>query len=413
MAIATTRPGQGSETGRQPGITRDTILRFPLIRRIKCTKVLGVVCLMLVAGLLLFGLWPFHSPTNQVAWLREGNGVAFGRHGTLLSSGAFKAEALHSACSLEIWLEPRHTWGGGSLFVFYVPGKPQQLSLRQYESDLSLQIDTVSGPLPPRINALNVPDVFRQGKQMFVTVTSNGEQTSIYIDGSLARPATQFPLSSQDFEGELIVANAPVDSDSWSGLIRGLAFYRQELTPGQVQQHYSTWTTKGRPGISQSEHPLALYPFDEKTGNVIHSQVAQGPDLFIPRKFKVVDKVFLRSILKSFEPDWGYCQDVLINIGGFIPFGFIVCAYLSLLGRSKKPGFTTILFGFAISLLIESLQYFLPTRYSDITDITTNTLGTCVGVWIYRMPFWRTLLAGIWARLSLRLVASEAPTRSS
>ncbi len=415
MPIATTRPGHRNQSDPQPGITSSTILRFPLIGNIKCTKVLGVVCLLLVAGLLYFGLSPFHSPENQVHWPSEGNGLAFGWYGTLLSSGTFKAEKIpaHSPCSFEIWFEPWNTWGGGALFVFYVPGKPQQLSLRQYESDLSLQIDTVSGPWPPRINGLEVPKVFRQGKAMFVTVTSNGEQTSIYIDGALARPAAPFPLSRRDFEGDLIVANSPMESNTWSGLIRGLAFYDQELTPGEVHQHYSTWTTKGRPDISQSEHPLALYLFDERRGSIIHSQVAPGPDLFMPRKFMVVDKIFLRSILKGFEPDWGYCKDVLINIGGFIPFGFLVCAYLSLAGRIKKPGFATIVLGFAISLLIESLQYFLPTRYSDITDITTNTLGTCLGVWIYGMRFWRTILSKGWARWADRFVVSEAQTQSS
>ncbi|MFR6766130.1 VanZ family protein, partial [Streptococcus pneumoniae] len=41
--------------------------------------------------------------------------------------------------------------------------------------------------------------------------------------------------------------------------------------------------------------------------------------------------------------------------------------------------------GFLISLLFECLQYILAIGITDITDLTLNTLGVCVGLLIYQI----------------------------
>ncbi len=104
-------------------------------------KLLLLVCILVLAGMLVLGLWPFHSPRNQVTWLSGGNGLQIGRHGVILSSGRFRAtdNSPNSPCSLEIWFEPARTWDSGSLLSFYAPERRRQFSLLQSMTDLSLQ----------------------------------------------------------------------------------------------------------------------------------------------------------------------------------------------------------------------------------------------------------------------------------
>lgn len=346
------------------------------------------------------GLWPFHSPWNQVTWSADGNGLRFGLHGTVLSSGKFKAAnaPADAPCSFEIWFEPGLTSASGTLFAFYAPGNPRLFSLNQAFSDLALRSYIRKGRYRTLTTRLYVENIFHRGTPLFVTVTSKEGHTSVYDDGALVRTGPLFPLSSQDFNGELVIANFPRVGNSWTGVLRGLAFYDQALSPAQVLYHYETWAEKGRPDVSEKERAVALYLFDERAGRFIHNQVTSGPALSIPDRYLVLDQVLLRPFWEaSHLSSSGYWDDVLVNIAGFVPFGFLFCAYLSLARRFKWPALVAILLGFMVSLTIESFQVFLPTRDSDTTDVITNTLGTCFGVWLYRLNFWRALITRIWA----------------
>jgi hypothetical protein len=361
-------------------------------------KLLGVACGVVLAGMLVAGLWPFHSPRNQVTWVRGGNGLHFGRRGTILSSTEFEPPDVpaDAPCSLEIWFEPARPWSSGTLFSFYAPRASRQFSLCQSNGYLALRSDTRKRRYRTLTTTLDVEELFGQRMPSFVTVTSTGAKTSVYIDGALARAATNFPLSGRDFGGELVIANLPKLDNSWSGLLRGLALYDEALSPAQVVHHYETWTKNGRPDVSGNERAVAVYLFDERAGRVIHNQVPSGTNLYIPERYMVLDQAFLRAFWEEYEPSWGYWKDVvLINIVGFIPFGVLFCAYYSLARRIKRPALVTILLGFTVSLTIECLQALLPTRGSGTTDLITNTLGTCLGVWIYRSDFWRAP----WARI--------------
>jgi VanZ family protein len=332
-----------------------------------------------LCGILFAGLWPFHSPKNQVHWQGNQNGLRFDRYGTILSSGEFEsASSDRPSCSLEIWLKPARTWGTGTFLAFYAPLRRREFSLQQDYIDLALQRRVGDEGQ----SDLNVNEVFRR-KQALITITSDGQDMAVYVDGSLVTRSRQFGLSLSDLGGQLIAANSPLQSNSWSGQLLGLAIYKGELTTVQVARHYLDWTQKGSPAVAENDPTLALYLFDEHSGKIIHNQVKPGLGLYIPDRYLVVHQTFLESPWKEFQNQKSYLKNALINVAGFVPLGFCFGAYFVAVRPIKHATLATIVFGAIVSLTIEVLQSYLPTRDSGVTDLVTNTFGTGLGVALY------------------------------
>jgi hypothetical protein len=341
---------------------------------------LTAICACILAGILVAGLLPFHAPKNAISWLQSGNGLFFGKHGSVVSAGSFGSggPTADGSCSLEVWLEPRRVRSSGTILAFYWPAKEvTPFALRQSVSDLKL--DRGSQDRESRRTKIYVDDVFARLKPIFLTISAGATGTAIYADGVLVKKSTSFGLSSQDLTGQFIVGNAPSTTDSWSGTVKGIAIYGRELTPSEVKQHFADWTTRKQPEAATSTGLMARYLFDEGEGKVVHNQVDSVTDLVIPERFFVLHEEFLERPWDEFRNDWGYWQDVAINIGGFIPLGFFFCAYFSAVWKVKRAIWLTIVLGFAVSLTIEVLQSFLPTRDSGMTDLINNTLGTVLG----------------------------------
>jgi len=165
------------------------------------------------------------------------------------------------------------------------------------------------------------------------------------------------------------------------------------MTPAEVSAHYEAWIAGREP--EQGRDSVARYRFDEGAGNVIRNRTDAATDLTIPRRFFILDEQFLERPWDEFRNDRRYWKDVGINIAGFIPLGLVFFAYFSLVERLKHPAMWTVVLGFAVSLTIEVGQSFLPSRNSGMTDLITNTLGTAVGVLLFRFDFVRMMLAAL------------------
>ena len=340
-----------------------------------------VTCVAVVCVVLSLGLWPFHSPKNDVTWQGNRNGLRFGRFSTVISSSTFHTASAESESSgsVEVWLQPRRIWDNCTFLAFYTPGNPHQFSLRQFDGGLALQAQIRNDPHATKTAILNVKNTFLKSGPVFLTIASGIHGTAVYADGVLARAVPRVRLSKNVLTGRLVVGDSPGQTDSWSGQLLGLAIYRRELTPRQILRHYQTWTEKGRPEISDDERNLALYLLDERAGSIVHDYAGSGVNLYIPEKYVVSDQIRLEPFWKEFSMSRSYWGAVMKNIVGFIPFGFCFYACLSA-HKVRSAALATVILGTLVSLTIEVLQAYLPTRDSGMTDIFTNALGTCIGL---------------------------------
>ncbi len=206
---------------------------------------LRIICAFVLVGILVAGLWPFHSPRNEVRWLHHGSGLFFGRYGSIVSAGGLKADPLRrdGSCALEIWLQPRRVHSSGTILAFYRPeSQIVPFALRQSLGDLVLQRASRDQSQRAKKAKAYVDDVFSRQKPVLITISSSQAGTTVYADGAFVKRIATLALSSQDLTGRLIVGNSPVTTDDWSGQLSGLAIYDRGLTAEEVAQHFASWT---------------------------------------------------------------------------------------------------------------------------------------------------------------------------
>lgn len=372
-------------------------------RRSFLARVLAALCIAITGGILFAGLWPFSAPRNEVSWLSNG-GIEFGHHGIAVSAGAFHPADPRSGCTIEIRLEPRHINESGTILAFDgFPNPRYPFALRQMGDSLAIQrtqYDTYGG-LDRRW--LLTPGVFAGDKPVTIAVTGSAASTTIYVNGKQINSSTDFGLAAVDLSGRLVVGNTTM-KDGWPGRIFALAIFDSALSPQQVEQDAQGWLASRAGGSQSVSSPVALYRFDERSGTVVHDRTGsgnglEGNDLEIRARYFQLHPAFIDPSWNQFRTRWdgwmrpGYWSDVVVNVLGFIPFGFLFAAYFGFVCHSERPRLWAAFAGIAVSLTIEISQYWLPTRDSSMTDVLTNTMGSAIGALLYRRS-WETRFFG-------------------
>jgi VanZ family protein len=356
-------------------------------------KMLVLCCILVLAGILTAGLWPFFPPKNQVSWLPEGNGLSFGDYATVFSSDNLNL-GIPGDCTLALWLEPGLTFDSNTILDIYTPEIPFKLRIRQSGDDLVVLRNYRNQNDRKRAGKMYVDHVFRQNTPVLVTVSGGAQGTAIYVNGKLAKIAQQLRFSGRDLDGQLILGAAPVVDDRWSGKLRRLAIYNRQLNAEEVSQRFQELTSSNAPSAAD-QSLAALYTFSEGSGTIVHNQAGLAPDLAIPKRFKVIGQALLTPPWNEYSPGWSYYKYILVNISGFIPLGFLFYALWLTAGNKQSALVKTIMLGAATSLLIEILQAYIPTRQSGVTDLITNTLGTYLGVVLYQTGLIQDVISNI------------------
>ena len=355
----------------------------------KCSRAVGFPlieggCLVVVAAILVAGLWPFHAPVNQVSWATAGNGISFLEHGVALGQQISSlSRAKHGDCTLELLIVPTSDRADGTIVSFDSSRDARwPFSFRQHQSVLAVRRFEVDVNGKERRPVLWAEEVFQGNKPKFIALVSEPEQTILYVDG-VPKEHSRIGFVCSDLAGRLVVGNSTVD-DGWSGTVRGLAIFEGSREASQIRRDFEEWNTAS--SVDEHESSLrALYLFNEHGGTVVHDEVRSASELTIPSKYVVLHPWLLQPIWQEhrFPPRtwtrWADWEDIALNVLGFVPVGFFFLAYWQFVRQRPMPLATVVVAGFAISLGIEVGQWFLPTRNSGMLDLVTNTIGTLLG----------------------------------
>lgn len=353
-------------------------------------------CIATLAIILVAGLWPFHSPENNVNWLTNEDGIRFGRFGCVFSIGpiADQQSRQSTSGSLELWIKPAPaTKGRRTILAFEGPGDDSTaLSLQQNGNSLIIQRKNVDRNGAFHTAEFTLKEALIGDSHIGITVALGAQDTNVYRNGVLAGTSQLVGQTIPVFARRVVLGNFVNVGGAWPGQFYGLAIYGRKLTPEEAALHFENWNNFRRANMKQDERPLALYLFNERAGSFVHEQLGSRVDLIIPERYSVLHPEFLAPPWRHFRSAPGYWEDVAINIFGFVPFGFCFFVYFSNMRVTKDPAMLVILLGFFTSLTIEVLQASLPTRNSGMNDLITNTFGTGLGVLLSHTPLTRMIL---------------------
>jgi hypothetical protein len=359
-------------------------------------KTFSVAALIVVLVItLLAGLKPKgYRFLNDVTWTRQG--ISIGNIGIAYSRDSLKWTAANSSDSgftLEMSIEAHKFQGHGIAEILgFWDGETQgPLMIGQWKNNLLVRAR--DGDVKKGYWKFDADRVLKQGGKLLVHIVFSRSKAVIYVNGlrtgdSLSASASvHYPT---DFIGRLLVGNSAEGNCPWSGELNGMAFYRRGFSAEEAALRFNRWNSAGRAALPLPVSPTHFFPFSEAGGNIAHDNVAPGFELQIPPVFHIIKKKVLTGPWDDFRFDKYYFADVVINFVGFIPLGFFLSLFLSVVvstGTRRKSLLLTIAICFVISLGIELAQVYIPTRSSQLSDLILNTLGGALGGFLVKRQF--------------------------
>ena len=351
-----------------------------------------LICILYILIILFWGLRPFNfRPVNGVKWLNNENGISFQDSGLVYGPTANNGSDQNplfvneKSISIEIWLTPgpHYHRSFSNIFSLYDDNQPEIFSFRQVRSSLNISKYRTPGKKGVTYSWRWLGNFFFNGQRRLLTVTSDKNNTSVYFDGRKVKNFRNYSLmlsKKQTSPSRIVIGNDPSGRQPWKGKIHGLAIYDRVLDPERVIEHFEKWRNGSALSLAREKDIFVYYPMDEKSGQKIHNKVSNHHHLLIPLRFKILKKSYLKLSRNAFNFTASSLRDMRINIIGFIPLGFLLLVTIYSTPPSWPPIFLAFLGGTMISLMVEILQAFLPTRTSSLTDLIFNTFGTALGL---------------------------------
>lgn len=355
-----------------------------------------------LSGALLFP-YNFSYPKSyikpEVRWLSYTNGIEISSPSVIKSivppKKLYDSIVTGEGLTIDVWLSTGNTMQHGpARIISYSYNKYlRNFTLGQDGTNLVLRLRTTNTGLngQPELVARNI---FYANNGMHIVAIYDFEHEIVYVNGKkqMCKEFHAGKFANWDKSYNLAIGNELTGNRPWLGKIYKVAIYNRALSRQEVLRNYKVGSgflpNDALRGRCVSDGLVAHYLFDERSGDLIKDQSALTPaiDLHISEKLEVTNKIFLRTPYQDYYFDFGTIKDLVVNILGFIPLGFLLFKIL----RSKYKFFLNsivivLIVGILYTFSIESLQYFLESRVSTMTDIVHNNIGIALGIVAARM----------------------------
>lgn len=356
-------------------------------------KFLLLTIFVLYLVILIIGsLWPFNfdfDRNNNARWMKNTNGIEFRKKGQVITKGQadylFSKLTKGTGLTIEVWVRAYNSFQNGPARIISYSLNPylRNFTLAQSKNKLIIRLRTTETDLNGINPHLEAPGVFRDLGLQHIVVTYNYKQECIYINGQLRKCEGKIRgnFSNWDSTYQLVIGNEVTGDRAWLGGIFYGAIYSRALTDKEIIKKFNI----GRPSelSLKSEAGLVVcYLFNEKVGSTtsnkaqnISSTYLYIPDKLPPKKEKPF-QLSKEIISKDLKP-----LNVIINIIGFLPLGFLLYGVLR---TWRYPNLMVALFTLIAGLLvasgIEYLEYFLSGKHSSAIEVFLKTIGSSLGI---------------------------------
>ncbi len=327
----------------------------------------GILLALCVAGIVVACLYPFDFITvNHFSGDVE-KGVEFSDPSIAHSRGAVTKLSGVERFTLSLRIMPRSRPFNrriGQIIGSGLNDGQTNFALRQRRKDLCLTLGAGSGEVPGC--RLLIRDIFPKPEYLWIDIVYDGAVLRSYVNG-VARDSAVYAIPLRwDASYPLVAGNSTDLRHAWSGRLDTLALFPDAL-PANGRSGGWRGGAWGR--------PLVLYTgFDREAALIRDGGTGDPADLFVPNHVGPNR----RAVLEPFNDFRLY--DIVFNIVGFIPLGFLVSL---LIRRSpRNPAIQLILVvssGLTLSLAMEILQTYLPTRSPAMADVVSNSVGMIPG----------------------------------
>jgi len=355
---------------------------------------LTLACLLFGLSLLAIGLWPFNFRAyNHVDLVTGRGGLRFeapAEHSKRNSGGlVFTPNPLAcrpaggceaGALTLEMGLKATTEESPRLKRIVDVRNADgtEAFYICQWKSSFLVCLFNTPPNLEKPYCRIGVERLLQGGRTSFVSIVSGERGTDIYVDGQLSEqyPGVRLLKESEALDGHrLYLGNAPDLTCPWSGDIYAFALYDRVMSPSEVAGGWEHWQG-ARNLLCAGDGAVACYRLDRRHREEIADLSGSDNTLYMPDLL-----VFDKKVLRTPRSKDFFHQDTMVNLLGFVPFGFLICLRLFVTGKSSPRGclFFAAAVGFAVSLAIELTQVWLPGRDSSLLDLTMNTVGSAIG----------------------------------